>query len=351
MKRSTIGITALVGVLAVAMAGLFLVSAAVGAVSQGEAHEQQDTAANASAARGGLKPGAVPAPYAALVQQWGGLCPTLTPAILAAQLQTESNWDPHARSGAGAEGIAQFLPSTWATHGIDANGDGRADIWDPADAIPSAATYDCDLAKQVHDVPGDATSNMLAAYNAGPQAVRDAEGIPPNTETQSYVKDILALATTFASAPVAGSGAAATAVNAALSQQGVPYSWGGGGPSGPTTGSCCTPGGHSGANIRGFDCSGLTQYAYAQAGIALPRTAAEQAGVGRRIPASAGISALAPGDLVFFGYDPSNDQTIYHVGIYLGNGQMINAARPGTTIKIDPVAGMMSAYAGGTRLA
>ncbi|MGW7006145.1 C40 family peptidase [Streptomyces sp. NPDC054933] len=350
MKRSTFGITALVGVIAVAMAGLFLVSAAVGAVSQGEAHEQQDTSASASAARGGLKPGSVPAPYFDLVQRWGGLCPTLTPGILAAQLQTESDWDPHARSGAGAEGIAQFLPSTWATHGIDANGDGKADIWDPADAIPSAATYDCDLAKAVHDVPGDATSNMLAAYNAGPQAVHDADGIPPNAETQSYVKDILALAPTFSFTPVAGSGAAATAINAALSQQGVPYSWGGGGPSGPTTGSCCSPGGHTGEGIRGFDCSGLTQYAYAQAGITLPRTAADQAGVGHRIPASAGLSALAPGDLVFFALDPTSDSTIHHVGIYLGNGQMINAAKPGTTIKIDPVDGM-SGYAGGTRLA
>ncbi|GAA1923671.1 NlpC/P60 family protein [Streptantibioticus ferralitis] len=320
--------------------------AAIASVSSG----QQDNSTSAMNTSQMLTPGAVPPAYAGLVQQWGHRCAALTPAILAAQLQQESGWNPTARSDAGAEGIAQFLPSTWATYGMDANGDGVANIWDPADAIPSAAVYDCTLAQQVARVPGDPTANMLAAYNAGPGAVLAAQGVPPFPQTQDYVHSIEQTAAHFAAAPVAGSAAAQTAIAAALSQQGVPYSWGGGGPSGPTTGSCCSPGGHSGEGIRGFDCSGLTQYAYAQAGIMLPRTAAEQAAVGQRIPASAGIGALQPGDLVFFATLPGSDGTIFHVGIYLGNGQMINAARPDTPVKIDPITAMGSSFAGGARL-
>ena len=54
-----------------------------------------------------------------------------------------AGWNPGAVSPADARGIAQFIPGTWATHGIDGDGDGDRDIWDPNDAIPSAASYDC----------------------------------------------------------------------------------------------------------------------------------------------------------------------------------------------------------------
>lgn len=139
----------------------------------------------------------MPEKYQALVQKWGTLCPALTPALLAAQLYSESGWDPKAVSPADARGIAQFIPGTWAGHGIDGDGDGDRDIWDPNDAIPSAASYDCELAKDVAGVPGDATSNMFAAYNAGAYAVIKYDGVPPYKETQGYVKDIRSLAKTF----------------------------------------------------------------------------------------------------------------------------------------------------------
>ena len=345
MKRTTV-----VTVLGIALAPLaafgILVVMAVASVTSAADGQSSATTNTAEV----LASGSVPAAYAGLVSPWGGLCPALTPAILAAQIQQESGWNPNARSSAGAEGIAQFMPSTWAVHGIDADHNGSTNIWDPNDAIPSAATYDCALAKDVARVPGDPTANMLAAYNASPQAVIDAQGIPPNPQTQQYVQRIEQSAHAFAVQPAAGSGAAQVAIQAALAEQGVPYSWGGGGAHGPTRGSCCSPSGQSGATVTGFDCSGLTQYAYAQAGIVLPRTAAGQAGVGRRIPASAGLAGLQPGDLVFFAYEPGVDATIHHVGIYLGNGRMINAARPGTPVKIDPVDGMPG-FAGGTRLA
>ncbi|MFJ8762179.1 C40 family peptidase [Streptomyces cyaneofuscatus] len=112
---------------------------------------------------------------------------------------------------------------------------------------------------------------------------------------------------------------------------------------------CCSPGGQDGRQVVGFDCSGLTVYAFARAGVRLPRLAADQAGVGTRIPASAGYKALKPGDLVFFGYIPARDSSIYHVGIYLGDGQMINAPRPGKPVRIDPVSSM-GGFAGGARV-
>lgn len=62
--------------------------------------------------------------------------------------------EPRAQSPAAAQGIAQFIPGTWATHGIDGDNDGDRDVWDPADAIPSAASYDCELAGYVKKVPG-----------------------------------------------------------------------------------------------------------------------------------------------------------------------------------------------------
>lgn len=148
-----------------------------------------------------LAKGAVPAAYQNLVQKWGNLCPAINPALLAAQLYQESGFNPRAQSAAAAQGIAQFIPGTWATHGVDGDGDGDKDVWDPNDAIPSAASYDCSLASYVKDVPGNLTENMLASYNAGAYAVIKYGGVPPYRETQNYVKTITTLEESFA-APV-----------------------------------------------------------------------------------------------------------------------------------------------------
>lgn len=125
--------------------------------------------------------------YKEMVQEWGHKCPQLKPSLLAAQINQESGWNPKAKSPAKAQGIAQFIPGTWDTHAIDANKDGKRDVWDPEDAIPSAAVYNCTLAKDVKDVPGDPVDNMLAAYNAGPNRVISAGGTPNIRETQDYV--------------------------------------------------------------------------------------------------------------------------------------------------------------------
>ncbi|MHC5904800.1 C40 family peptidase [Streptomyces sp. S6] len=267
-----------------------------------------------------LAKGSVPAAYSAIVQKWGNLCSAINPALLAAQLYQESGFNPRAQSAAAAQGIAQFIPGTWATHGVDGNGDGRKDVWDPADAIPSAAAYDCELAKYVKDVPGDPTHNMLAAYNAGAYAVIKYGGVPPYKETQNYVKTITTLEESFA-APVgrvSPSEQAAGAIYFAQKKLGTPYLWGGNGTA---------------ADNGRFDCSGLTKAAYETVGVELPRVANDQYNAGPH-PTRA---ELLPGDLVFFSDDLTNSRAIRHVGIYVGGGYMIDAPRTGAVIRFDPI--------------
>jgi cell wall-associated NlpC family hydrolase len=278
-----------------------------------------------------LAKGSVPAIYQPLVQKWGNLCPALNPALLAAQLYQESGWNARAQSPAAAQGIAQFIPGTWATHGLDANGDGKSDVWDPEDAIPSAASYDCELAGYVKNVPGDPTDNMLASYNAGAYAVVRAGGVPPFAETRNYVKIIRSLEKSFA-APVgrvASSQQAAGAIYYAQQRLGTEYLWGGEGTA--------SQGGR-------FDCSGLTQAAYHSVGIELPRVANDQWNAG----AHPSRTELLPGDLVFFANDLNDPRTIHHVGIYVGGGYMIDAPHTGAVIRFDPVDS--ADYIGATRV-
>ncbi|MFF4759546.1 NlpC/P60 family protein [Streptomyces sp. NPDC001292] len=268
----------------------------------------------------GLAKGAVPAAYQSLVQRWGNLCPAINPALLAAQLYQESGFNPNASSPAAAQGIAQFIPSTWASHGIDGDGDGKADVWNPNDAIPSAASYDCELASYVKDVPGNVTHNMLAAYNAGAYAVIKYGGVPPYAETRNYVKTITTLEKSFA-APVTRvdpSKQAAAAISFAQGKLGTRYLWGGNGTA--------EQGGR-------FDCSGLTKAAYESVGVTLPRVANDQYNAGPHPERD----ELLPGDLVFFSDDLTNSRAIRHVGIYVGGGYMIDAPRPGAVIRFDPI--------------
>ncbi|MFI6659671.1 NlpC/P60 family protein [Streptomyces sp. NPDC050523] len=278
-----------------------------------------------------LAKGAVPAAYSTIVQKWGNLCPALNPALLAAQLYQESGFNPNARSAAAAEGIAQFIPGTWATHGIDGNGDGVRNVWDPRDAIPSAASYDCQLASYVKDVPGNLTENMLASYNAGSYAVIKYGGVPPYKETRNYVKTITTLEESFA-APVTRvdpSKQAAGAIYYAQKKLGTPYLWGGNGTA---------------ADSGRFDCSGLTKAAYESVGVTLPRVANDQYNAGPHPKRD----ELLPGDLVFFSADPTDSRAIHHVGIYVGGGYMIDAPRTGAVIRFDPID--TGEYFGATRV-
>jgi cell wall-associated NlpC family hydrolase len=113
-------------------------------------------------------------------------------------------------------------------------------------------------------------------------------------------------------------------MQAALSQRGVPYQWGGE-----------TPG-------VGFDCSGLMQWAWRQAGISLPRSAAAQYGVGVSVPRS----ALQAGDLVFFG---GSAGSIYHVGMMVSPTEMVHAPTEGEDVQVVSLS-VMSDYFGAKRL-
>lgn len=116
--------------------------------------------------------------------------------------------------------------------------------------------------------------------------------------------------------PAPNASAASIAIAAARSQLGVPYSWGGGNASGPSYGFA------QGAGIRGFDCSGLTLYAYAQAGISLSHLTWDQMKQGRVVP----VSQIEPGDLVFYWGGG-------HMALYIGGGQVIHAPQTGDVVK------------------
>ncbi|GAA4211493.1 C40 family peptidase [Microbispora amethystogenes] len=133
------------------------------------------------------------------------------------------------------------------------------------------------------------------------------------------------------------SGRGAIAVRAALRMIGVPYSWGGGGPGGPSFGT------GRGAGTKGFDCSGLTEYAWSKAGVSIGSSTGPQWHSGKHVDRL----QLQPGDLVFFAYNPRDPSTIHHVGLYIGEGKMVHAPRTGSHVQIAPMS--RSDYAGAVR--
>lgn len=111
-------------------------------------------------------------------------------------------------------------------------------------------------------------------------------------------------------------------IRRAMSQLGVPYSWGGGNANGPSRGI------DQGANTVGFDCSGLMLYAFAGVGIKLDHYSGSQYNAGRKVPSS----QMRRGDLIFYGPNASQ-----HEAMYLGDGMMLEAPYTGSVVKISPV--------------
>jgi cell wall-associated NlpC family hydrolase len=248
-------------------------------------------------------------------------CPAMPWQIVAAIGTVESDNGqstlPGVQSGAnsaGAEGPMQFLPATFAAYDlpVPAGGVAPPSIYDPVDAVYAAARMLC--------ADGGGTGNYpqaIFAYN----------------HSQAYVDQVLATAVSYGMAADGSTGSGfppasvidpgpgrtwpgspAAAIAFALSQVGVPYVWGGD-----------TPG-------LGLDCSGLVQVSYRAAGIALPRTTFAQVTYGTTVP----LGQLAPGDLLFFrGGEPITD--FGHVGIYLGNGTMVDAPHTGADVEVTSV--------------
>lgn len=222
---------------------------------------------------------------------------------------------------AGAQGPGQWLPGTWrrglAPHQLipagppttatsngfatDGDRDGIADPWDAADAVAS-------------------TARLLAANGGGTGDLSGA--IYRYNHDLSYVQAVLALAARYQAAestPAPGAtgelttGGVVAVLAFAQSQVGKPYQWGGSGPA-------------------AWDCSGLVQAAYRQAGVALAHNAAAQ--YAATAAATVPLSQLQPGDLVFFGRSPAS---IHHVGIYVGNSSMVDAPHTGAVVRVEPI--------------
>ncbi|TFV52026.1 C40 family peptidase [Blastococcus sp. TF02A-35] len=196
-------------------------------------------------------------------------------------------------------------------------------------ATEAQATYDAvaaqqaDLQKQIDDFK--AQFNRLSAEErqaavaqaAHPAAAEDAGERPEGTRASRDDRQAPA-----PSGPVvANSQAAQVAVDTAMAQRGKPYVWAASGP-------------------RSFDCSGLTQFAYRAAGISLPHSSRSQSGMGQAVSRD----QLQRGDLVFF-YRP-----VSHVGIYIGNGQMVHAPTSGDVVKVAPL-DSVGGYSGARRIA
>jgi hypothetical protein len=131
------------------------------------------------------------------------------------------------------------------------------------------------------------------------------------TAAGSSGTDFSAALQTATSADSSGTAGGAAVVTDARKYLGVPYVWGGTDPR------------------TGLDCSGLVQKVYADLGYDLPRVAADQAQAGTEV--SGGLANAQPGDILAFG------SPVHHVGIYIGNGQMIDAPHPGTAVRVEDV--------------
>ncbi|MBI3689768.1 MAG: NlpC/P60 family peptidoglycan endopeptidase RipB [Mycolicibacterium aromaticivorans] len=194
--------------------------------------------------------------------------------------------------------------------GLTLPGPARADntLWDPI--LPKILSA---------GAPGDplAIANAsLRATNLATQTTMDLG--------RKFLSSLGIGGTPTAVAPgrVSGGQAIEYVIRRAGSQMGVPYSWGGGSLTGPSHGI------DDGASTVGFDCSGLTRYAFAGVGVLLPRYSGDQYDAGRHVPPS----QAKRGDLLFWG--PGGSQ---HEALYLGGGQMLEAQQTGVPVKISPV--------------
>ncbi len=193
-----------------------------------------------------------------------------------------------------------------------------------ASAQPGAGPWDPLLPKLPSaGAPGDPVAIANASLRATAMATQTAMNMGRNfLSSLGIVNPAADPSTTVRGNRVNGAQAIEYVIRRAGTQIGVPYSWGGGSLTGPSRGV------DQGAGIVGFDCSGLTRFAFAGVGVLLPRWSGDQYNAGRKVPPS----QAKRGDLLFWG--PGGSQ---HEAIYLGGGQMIEAQQTGVPIKISPV--------------
>ena len=195
----------------------------------------------------------------------------------------------------------------------------------PAASAPDDAQWDPTLPKLLSaGAPGDPVAIANASFEATQMAMQTTQSLG-----QKFLQSIgLGGSSGGVSTGSVGVGrvrgpqAIEYVIRRGASQMGVPYSWGGGGPKGPTLGV------DSGANTVGYDCSGFTQFAFAGVGVLIPKYSGDQYDTGRKIPPS----QAKRGDLIFYG--PGGTQ---HVAIYLGNGQVLEEASSYGKVSVNPL--------------
>ena len=243
----------------------------------------------------------IPPAYLVLYMGAAQTCPGLPWGVLAGIGKVESDDGrpavPGVHSGAnyaGAEGPMQFEPATFAQYAVDGDHDGKLNIYDPADAIYTAAAMLC---------ANGAPSGTQAGIS---------QGIFAYNHSQTYVTDVLSWAARY-TVP-APSSAAATAITFALRQLAKPYQWGATGPD-------------------AYDCSGLVYAAYVAAGIHSARTTYQWRQDGPQVV----LAEIQPGDLLFSAGSDGTPSNPGHVVMYLGGGQVIQAPQTGEDVQIDPL--------------
>ena len=164
-----------------------------------------------------------------------------------------------------------------------------------------------------------AAYNAALSANASSAAQAAAQSAAQSSQTSS---DAASSSDSAASSTPAATGNMAAAISFAEAQLGKEYVYGG---TGPDT----------------WDCSGLTQAALAQAGISIPRTSEEQAAAATPVS----MNALEPGDLLFWSTD-GTAANAYHVAIYIGNGEYVEAANPSAGVKTDTISDYTPTFAG-----
>jgi hypothetical protein len=147
---------------------------------------------------GALDPAQVPADLVDTLEDGGDECGTISPVILAAQIEVESNWNASLEGSGGSKGLSQLNEADFATHGKDTDDNGKTSALDSKDSIMAQARYLCALADQVQSlknagqVDGDVLNLTLAAYDVGIDPVKEAHGMPHDAHAQSYVVSVRA---------------------------------------------------------------------------------------------------------------------------------------------------------------
>jgi peptidoglycan DL-endopeptidase RipB len=187
----------------------------------------------------------------------------------------------------------------------------------PAWADPDAGGWDPTLPKVVSaGAPGDPVAIANASFEASQQVAQTTMDLG-----QQFLSSL-----GFGGGPIGGRVRGPQAIEYVIrrgaSQIGVPYSWGGGLPNGPSAGV------EQDAGKIGYDCSGFTRFAFAGVGVQIPKYSGDQYNTGRHIPPS----QAKRGDLIFYG--PGGSQ---HVTLYLGQGQMLEASSAAGHVTVSPV--------------